>query len=325
MTDADRAHDRLQAQLWGFAAHRVITVAGRTGILRWLARGEPATIESIAGECGLAPLPTGKVVRALTALGLAAADGDRYAMPEALATFFQPGATDLSFFLEHSHDMYDGWGENLEPWLRGEEWSTRPRSDEGAARFASAMQAMGAHVAERLAAMCDLSGRHWVLDVGGGVGHFAEAFCEVNPELEAVVLDTERIAALGRARVKGTPMENRIHFVGGDYLETQAGMDFDFVLLANILHQEPEANAAALVARGAACLKTGGALAVLDFSIDESKQKSVVGTLFAINMRSFGDTHNEPAIQKWMDDAGLVQFQRIDVGPHRWLLSAVKP
>ncbi len=325
MTRADEAHDRFQSLLWGFASHRIITVAGRTGVLRALAEGEPRTPEAIAEACGLDPLATGKVVRALTALGVAEAVGDRYVMPGELAGFFVPGAMDLSHFLEHSHDMYTGWGENLETWLKGGEWTTRPRAPDGAARFARAMQAMGGHVAERVARTLDMSGRRRMLDLGGGVGHFAEAFCRRNDRLEAVVLDTPTVADLGTGRLRDTPLAKRIRFVGGDYLETPVDGTFDMVLLANVLHQESTAKAAGLVKRGAECLERGGMLAVLDFSIDEQQRETPVGALFAVNMRSFGDTYNAPTIAGWMTGAGLEGFRRTDVGRHRWLLTALKP
>lgn len=325
MTRADEAHDRFQSLLWGFASHRIITVAGRTGVLRLLAEGAPVTPAEIAEACGLDPLATGKVVRALAALGVAEADGDRYVMPRELAGFFVPGEKDLSHFLEHSHDMYAGWGENLETWLRDGEWTRQPRTPDGAARFAKAMQAMGGHVAERVARTLDISGRRRMLDLGGGVGHFAEAFCRANDGLEAVVLDTPTVAALGTERVAGTDMGGRIQFVGGDYLEPTVDGTFDMVLLANVLHQEDAAGAARLVKRGAECQENGGMLAVLDFSIDEEQRENALGALFAVNMRSFGDTYNAPTIEAWMKEAGLAKFKRIDVGAHRWLLTALKP
>jgi hypothetical protein len=51
----------------------------------------------------------------------------------------------------------------------------------------------------------------------------------------------------------------------------------------------------------------------------------VLGTLFAINMRSFGDTWSEPQIRGWMEAAGLVDIRRIDVGKDRWIIEGSKP
>ncbi|MBP1621415.1 MAG: dimerization domain, partial [Acidobacteria bacterium] len=76
--------DDLQRLMWEFARHRVVTVAARTGLLSRLAL-RAATPAEAARELGLDPLATAKVVRALAAIGIVAADGDRYRVVETLA------------------------------------------------------------------------------------------------------------------------------------------------------------------------------------------------------------------------------------------------
>ena len=121
MPHDDMNLDQLQRLLWGFAGHRVITVAGRTGVLRLLAEKDHTT-SGIASELGLDELAAGKVVRALVALGIAEAEGEQYRAAAGLREFFLPGDRDVVPFLEHSHAMYERWGETLEPWLRGQGW-----------------------------------------------------------------------------------------------------------------------------------------------------------------------------------------------------------
>ena len=58
----------------------------------------------------------------------------------------------------------------------------------------------------------------------------------------------------------------------------------------------------------------------IDFAIDDARQSSVMGALFAIQMRSFGDTHPEPAIRGWLEAAGLRNVRRTDLGTDRWLI-----
>ena len=60
--------DEFQRLLWAFSGHRIITVAGRTGMLRLLAEKD-ATPDDVASELGLDALAAGKVIRALCALG----------------------------------------------------------------------------------------------------------------------------------------------------------------------------------------------------------------------------------------------------------------
>jgi len=316
--------DDLQRLMWEFARHRVVTVAARTGLLSRLAL-RPATPAEAARELGLDPLATAKVVRALAAIGIVAADGDRYRVVETLAPMFDGGADDLTPFVAHSHSMYQAWGENLEPWLRGDPWETRDRSPEEVRAFGAAMRAVGGRIAQRAAACIDVAGAQRMLDLGGGFGQYSVALCALHPDLRSTVLDTPPVAELARLELAGSDFEDRITFLGGDYHTTEVGDGYDLVLLANILHQESAPQAAALVRRAADALSPGGRVAVVDFQIDDAQREHLFGTLFAINMRSFGDTHTEPAIRGWMAAAGLGDITRTDLDPDRWLIVGRKP
>ena len=324
MTPPEMDLDEFQRLLWGFASHRVITVAGRTGILRLLAERSVSPDEA-ARELGLDPLAAGKVIRALTALGIAVVDGTRYRAASGLCTHFLPGDHDVLPFLEHSHAMYERWGETLEPWLRGEEWPVAERSPEEMRRFGAAMRAMGAQMARRVADTLDLEGVRLLLDVGGGWGHFAQAMCRVEPGLRAVVLDQPPVVVRARRELDEAEFTGRIEFLPGDYMTIDYGTGFDLVLFANILHQETAERASELVRRGAAALAPGGRVTVVDFAIDDQRNEHLLGTLFAINMRSFGDTWTEARIRDWMTGAGLGDIERLDLGPDRWIISGRKP
>ena len=316
--------DQFQRLLWGFAGHRVITVAGRTGILRLLAERD-STTDEIASELDLDELAAGKVVRALTALGIAEAEGKRYRAAAVLREHFLPGDRDVVPFLEHSHAMYERWGETLEPWLRGEDWPVAERTPEEVRRFGAAMRAMGAQMARRVADAIDLEDVENMLDVGGGWGQFAQAMCRVRPGLQATVLDRPEVVERARTELAGTEFEKRITFLPGDYLASDYGAGYDLVLVANILHQETADRAQELVRRGAAALAPEGRVTVVDFAIDEEQRQHLLGALFAINMRSFGDTWTEADIRGWMEAADLDEVERINLGPDRWIISGRKP
>jgi len=316
--------DGFQRLLWGFASHRVITVAGRTGILRLLAERECTTTE-VASELDLDPLAAAKVVRALTACGIAEADGERYRAVAGLRDHFLPGHGDVVPFLEHSHAMYDRWGATLEPWLRGDDWPVAERSPEEMRRFGAAMRAIGAQLARRLAAVLDLEDVERMLDVGGGWGQFSQALCRVRPGLSATVLDRPEVVERARAELAETGLEGCITFLPGDYLATDYGESYDLVLFANVLHQETADRAAEMVRLGAAALTPGGRVTVVDFAIDNLQREHLLGALFAINMRSFGDTWPEPTIRGWMESAGLANIHLTDLGPDRWIITGRKP
>lgn len=324
MIDGKMNLDEFQRLLWGFAGHRVITVAGRTGILRLLAEKD-CTIREIASNLDLDELAAGKVVRALSALGIAEAEGEHYRAVPGLREHFLPGDRDVVPFLEHSHAMYEGWGATLEPWLRGQDWPVADRTPEEVARFGAAMRAMGAQMARRVADALDLAGVERMLDVGGGWGHFAQAMCREEPGLHATVLDRPEVVEKARLELAGTEFEERIDFLAGDYLATDYESGYDLVLFANILHQETEDRAQELVRRGAAALAPEGRVTVVDFAIDDERRKHLLGALFAINMRSFGDTWTEADIRGWMAGAGLDEGERINLGVDRWIISGRLP
>lgn len=321
---AEMTFDDLQRMLWSFAEHRVLTVASRTGILRRLA-ASGATPDEVAKQLDLDAYAAAKVMRALHALGVLVAEGDVYRVTDGLVDLFREGPGDVAPFLEHSHSMYEGWGENLEPWLRGEPWGTGQRDPEGLRRFGAAMRALGSAIAHRVASRLDLAGVERVLDVGGGFGHYARALCTANPAVRVTVLDIPPVADMARLELAGTEFADRIRFTGGDYLESDYGTGYDLVLIANVLHQESPSRAADLIRRAASALDPGGRLAVVDFKIDDNQREHRLGTLFAINMRSFGDTHTEPGIRGWMAAAGLEDISRTDVDADRWMIVGRRP
>jgi SAM-dependent methyltransferase len=184
---------------------------------------------------------------------------------------------------------------------------------------------MGQNIARLVADRLDLDGVDRMLDVGGGYGHYARALCRVRPSLLADVLDRPEVVELARVGLAGDPLAGRVRFRGGDYTTDDFGSGYDLVLLANVLHQESTGTAAALVARAAGALAPGGRVAVLDFAIDDEQRAHVLGTLFAVNMRSFGHTYTAPTISGWLTRAGLEEIAREDLNRHRWLITGRRP
>ncbi len=313
----------LFALLWSFAPHRVLTVAGRTGILKRLA-ARTGTPDEVAADLGLDPLATGKIVRVLHALGVVEADGDRYAVVPALRAMLVEGDDDVSGFLEHSHRLYERWGATLEGWVRTGTVAERPRTADFLRAFADGMRGGAKYLAPRAAAAIGLDGVRTMIDLGGGTGGYARAFCKAAPALHATVVDLEPVAAMGRDEVAHDEFAGRIDFVGGDYFTADPGDRYDLSLLANVIHIEKAADAARLIAHAASLARPGGRVAVVDFAIDDQRRTLLRGTLFAVNMLSHGDTHTDPDIRAWMAAAGLADVQRTDLDDARWVFTGRK-
>jgi SAM-dependent methyltransferase len=307
----------LYERLWDFGRSRVLTVASRTGILTRLAESA-ATPQEVAQDLGLDGPAAGKMIRALCSLGALVADGERYRVADGLRPHLLPGGLDLTPFIDHAHGLYDRWGATLEEWVRTGTQPRRVRSGDQLEKFGRGMRASAGLMAPQvLAALDNFSTIKKVLDVGGGTGGYALFFCRAKKDVRVTVLDIPEVADLGR---KSLPAEDRIEFIGGDYHETGFGSGYDLVLLANVLHIEGQDAAAALIRRSAEACSPGGRVAVVDFKIDDRKRENVMGCLFAINMRSFGDTHSGPQIQGWMRAAGISDVETFDFPPAHWMI-----
>ena len=307
----------LYDRLWDFGKTRVLTVASRTGILTRLAESA-ATAEEVAGDLGLDELAAGKIVRALCSLGAVEVEGDRYRVVEELRPHLIPGDLDLTAFIDHAHGLYDRWGDNLEEWVRTGTQPRRKRSGDQLLKFGRGMRASATLMAPQVIEALDgFSGIKKVLDVGGGIGGYARFFIRAAEDVRVTVLDIPEVAELGRQTCK----EDRINFIGGDYHETDFGSGYDLVLMANILHIESTQDAAALIMKAAKACSPGGRVAVVDFAIDDDKRENVMGCLFAINMRSFGDTHSKPQIEGWMRAAGVSGVETFDFPPAHWMIT----
>jgi SAM-dependent methyltransferase len=322
MEHFDRVFDKIQEQLWQFAAHRVLTTASRTGILEAIA-GEALAPRDVAKRLGLDPLATGKMLRALSAIGIAAPEGTGYRLTDGICELF--GDThDLGGFLEHSHRMYESWGANLEGWVRGEGWRSSQSAGGFDSAFAEAMRSMARYTAPRvIEAVAPTSARR-LLDVGGGVGTYAQAYCDAVAALQATVLDLPEVVAYGRETLEAR-YADKIRFEGGDYMTVEWGTDYDLVQLANIIHMESAPRAQKLVDKAFAALEPGGRIAIVDFAIDDDQDRTALGALFAINMRSFGDTYPEPTLHGWLSRAGFAAPETTPVGRHRWVITGTKP
>jgi hypothetical protein len=75
-----------------------------------------------------------------------------------------------------------------------------------------------------------------LLDVGGGPGTFAAQACARWPGLEVTIADFPDAAALGRERIAGAGLADRVTYVEGDARTSALGTGHDAATLINVLH-----------------------------------------------------------------------------------------
>ncbi|MBS1888624.1 MAG: methyltransferase domain-containing protein [Actinobacteria bacterium] len=287
----------------------LIGTAVETGVAEALAGGARDP-EAVAAACGCDPRGVQALLSGLVAVGLAARVEEGYELTERGAPLASAHPRSVASVVRKEWFFYRVWAELPQAVRDGHAriapWRERLAADpETSLEFLRALDDLaglfGTELAE-LAGPC--SGR--LLDVGGGAGSHAAALVEVNPGLEATVLDLEPVGPLVAER------HPDLGFVPGDLDEPRFGLpaddSWDTVLLANILHDHPADRCRALLAEAAALLRPGGALLIYDWIIDPDRAGPPPVALFTPMMlveNEGGFTWTTPEITAWLTAAGL--------------------
>jgi SAM-dependent methyltransferase len=110
----------------------------------------------------------------------------------------------------------------------------------------------------------DFSGHRKLLDVGGNSGEFALQLCRASPQLRAVVFDLPGVCEIGKQHVLVHDERDRIRFRPGNALEDDWPTGFDLVCWKSMLHDWPDAQARALLARAATSLEPEGRVLIFE-------------------------------------------------------------
>ena len=207
-----------------------------------------------------------------------------------------------------------------------------------------------AHVlGPHLARAVDLSGSHRLLDVGGGLGGYAAAFCDAYPGLRATVFDLPDVARAGMrldAKIRrgsgghvrsADPQESdqgadsRVDFIEGDFRRDRLPSGCDAVLASDVLHGRRAPDAARLVRSLFDALEPGGTLVLRDVLMDADRTSPRWGALFSLTLlvASASRCHTEDEVRAWLADAGFVHVREVEVETESWdpnrVLLATRP
>jgi SAM-dependent methyltransferase len=169
--------------------------------------------------------------------------------------------------------------------------------------------------APNLARQIDLTGALTFLDLGGGAGTHAMAFCQAYPSLRATVFDLpETLETTGRL-VKEAELEDRVMLLSGDFNRDPLGGPYDAVLMSDILHyQDPGANAA-LVRKVYNVLAPGGCVIIKDRFLDDDRTTPAWTAVFAVHLMvntEKGRCYTLNEVSEWLTAAGFRQVDEIE-------------
>lgn len=154
-----------------------------------------------------------------------------------------------------------------------------------------------------------------MLDLGGGAGTNAIAFCQVYQELTATVFDLPATLNLTEKTVKDAGLESRIAFRPGDFNKDALGGPYDVVLMSDILHYQSFDANEALVGKVLDHLVPGGRLIIKDRFLDEAGTGPAWTTAFAVHIlvnTQEGWCYRTSDAMRWMAEAGFCSVVELE-------------
>jgi hypothetical protein len=297
------------AEIW---RPRILMSAVRLGVFEALAQASEGP-EALAARIGAQPDGLLRLLRALKEMGYVEEDAQgRFANSFVSRHFLDPASPYHvgSWFLLNDAD-WPAWG-GLTETIRTGAPPAGGSIFADPARLAPLLHAAHErarlfHIGEVLQDL-DLQGVGALLDLGGGLGTYALAFCEAYPDLVCTLFDLPAAIDLARAEIDRYPFRDRVTLRAGDFTRDELGGPYDVVFMSNVLHGEPPDSAQALLARAHRALAPRGRLVIRDSFLEEGGVNAFNGAIFGLTLMietEAGRTYERRAVKDMLARAGF--------------------
>jgi predicted O-methyltransferase YrrM len=304
-------------QVADFWADRLVLESAALDVYGQLADG-PLTADQLAEQLRLEPAATELFLDALVALELLLKDGREYSLSKDAARYLVPGSPDyMGHRLVAAQQNWELWGRLPTALRTGKRQRARRilLEDPDAARhvlFArhSRARSRAADILDR--APLDLDSRRQMLDLGGGAGTYSVVFCRAYKKLRSTLVDRPIAAAVARDVVASAGLEDRISVLEYDVDESELPADYDFIWMSNVIHTRSYNANRALLERLYNRLQPGGAIAIQDMIMDETRTQPSPGAVLSLHMLlvyGVGRCYTFQEIHTWLTGAGFTDVQ----------------
>lgn len=305
--------EALSSDMVGAWRTQTIRAAAELGVFEIL----PATPEALEDRAGLAPTMGARLLRALLELGLVFRDADGLYHPTERGAFLAEA---------HSHSLAKAavmWGrEHYAAWM-GITGSLRTGESSfekmhGASVFNwvkdrpgnleslhAALATYARHDYHSLPERIDFTVHRTLLDAGGGKGELMFRLLRACPALRGAVMDRPEVVESARVP---DDVASRCQFVAGDLL-SEWPVNADSIVLARVLHDWPNEDAAQILRMARAAIDRHGALYLVEMVLDEVSGN---GGLLDLNMlvMTRGVERTEGQFGLMLEEAGF-RMQRV--------------
>ena len=280
---------------------------------------KPKSAADIAQRIG-ADAPTLELLlNALVATGVLTKDGDRFANTTVAQTHLVKTSPSYIGHLLILHDAeWNNWGRLEEAVRTGRSPVTRhvfETDPELGANVLSVLHRIGEQSGPALARRLALGEARTMLDLGGGAGTNAIAFCTVYPNLKTTVFDLPQTLRVTERTVKQAGLEDRIALKAGNFHQDPLGGPYDVVLMSDILHYQDDRMNAAVVKNVHGHLNSGGRLVIKDRFLDDAGTGPAWTTAFAVHIlvnTERGRCYRTADAMRWMRDAGFGEVAELE-------------
>ncbi len=279
-------------------------------------QGQTQTVNQVAEQRALNPRALEWVMNALVAMRVLNKADKEYSNTPVAEKYLVKGSPEYVGHLLILHDSeWNHWGKLEETVRTGRSpvsqhvFETQP---ELGAHVLTVLDRIGKGSGVGLAQRLQLHGVKRMLDVGGGAGTNAIAFCRAYPDLTATVFDLPQTLKVTKTYVEESGMSDRITLQAGNFHQDPFDGDYDVALMSDILHYQDGRTNAALVEKVYHHLVDGGRLIIKDRFLDQSRTSPAWTTAFAVHIlvnTEQGQCFTIEETRQWMERAG---FRTVD-------------
>jgi SAM-dependent methyltransferase len=293
----------------------VLMAAAKLGVFAALAEGA-ATAAEVARRVPAPVAALSRLLAALASLEYLSCEGERFALNEFSKTFIRDGAGGMVRLAWKEHLFYTAWS-RLAQAISSDSALLPAFSERLAADFTSvekfllALNDLAQTAAPGVIGTGAFDGAASILDLGGGGGGYAGELAQAFASARVTLAELPEILPIAKGYLGRKGLDERVEFLPANFLVDGCGLDgrrFDRVFLSHVLHDFDAPTAAAIVARAARLVRSGGKLIILDVLIPLGGQSKPAEALFDLMMLvevPGGRTHPTSEVSKWIESAGM--------------------
>lgn len=281
--------------------------------------GKPKTARDVAARTGAHEPTLSLLLNALVAMRLLSKEGEAYGNSSTAEKHLVRHSAHYIGHLLLLHDAeWNNWGkleETIRSGKRSVDRHVFETDPELGSNVLAVLHRIGQQSGPEFAKRLQLNGPIRLLDLGGGAGTNAIAFCQVYPELTAAVFDLPATLRLTEKTIKDAGLESRIALRAGDFNKDGLGGPYDVVLMSDILHYQTFETNQALVKKVYDHLAPGGRLIIKDRFLDEAGTGPAWTTAFAVHIlvnTQQGSCYKTAEAMQWMTKAGFVSVSELE-------------